>query len=569
MTRQHSTNISKRLLFSMLVIIVSLLFISIPLIYNNYQAYIKTNRSLTELNVLQALAETANKISRERAPSNKAMSSTRSDLAHHKQELQKYRKTVDQQIKATSELLKKEGFEQLAEQFNSHSVKDLHAARAIVDHFVDTPYQHKTASNMDHAILSMFSAWDSCFVVLKKLVNHSKGEDSQISNYYTLILILADLRDQAGRIASHMIAPVTFMQAMPDDNRDRSIQSQKNTRYLWDLVNTLQPATEKTPAFITLHQQVEKQYLNQAIPLVVGLLQEGQQGYHYSLSGTQLTEAIVDRFTPVVELQSYILKHSVDVAQQQNRNAQILFILALWGSLLSLCTAVFTMVYAKTRVFSPLIQAREALFALSESKISHLEIQKNLQKHEFFSLFEAIHKLQCMLQQRDEMEFKLKHIANSDALTGVANRLALDQYIKELESNPQQLAQTCLIVIDIDDFKQVNDRYGHLAGDYMIAYVANQLKANVRSTDLIVRYGGDEFLILIDHIHLDNTRQLAENIRDAIAKSAVNIPNSDEKIQVSVSIGVALGARSWLELMESADQSLFKAKALGKNVVAY
>lgn len=569
MTGSSSQTISKRLLLSMLVIIFSLLLISVPFIFNSYQEYIKTNQSLKELKILQALAETANKISRERAPSNKAMSSTATELAYNKQELLKYRQTVDAQISSTVSILKKEGFRTLAENFNNQTVKQLHAARIVVDQFVDTPFNNKTAVNMDQAILSMFSAWDSCFVFTKQFVNYSKGEDSQISNYYTLILILAEMRDQAGRIASHMIAPVTFKQSIPDDNRERSIQSQKQTRYLWDLLNTLQPAKEKTPEFIQLHQQVESQFLNQAIPMVKELLQQGQHGNHYSLSGIQLTVAIVDKFTPVVELQTYILKHSVDVALEQKRNAQLLFLLALLASLLSLYAAVFTMVYAKKRVFDPLFQAREAIFALSESNINHLEIQQDLQKYEFFSLFEAIHKLQRMLQQRDEMEFKLKHIANSDSLTGVSNRLALDQYIKELENNPQQLAQTCLIVIDIDDFKQVNDSYGHIAGDYMIAYVANQLKANVRSTDLIVRYGGDEFLILIDHLHVDNTRQLAENIRNAIANSIVTIPNSNQQIKVSVSIGVALGATSWLELMESADQSLFKAKALGKNVVAY
>jgi diguanylate cyclase (GGDEF)-like protein len=568
MTTPHATNISQRLLFSMLVIVISLLFLSVPLISISHQKYHKTNDALTELQVLQALTETANKISKERAPANKAMSSSPETLARHQQALYEYRQGVDAHIQFTTQLLQQAGFTPLAKQLKTQ-INDLYAARKVVDQYVALPYASKTVGKMDHAIMAMFSAWDSCFVIVKQFVNHSKGDNSQISNYFTLILILADMRDQAGRVASQMIAPVTFMQAMPDNNRDRSIQSQEKTRYLWDLLNTLQPEKEKTTEFIQRHQRVETQFLNQGIPIVSKLLDQGQFGNHYELTGTQLTEAIVDKFTPVVELQRYILQHSVDVALQQKRSAGFLLILAILVSLLSLCAALFTMLYARKRVFIPLIQAREAIFALSETKNNPLDLQQATPKYEFFPLFEAIHKLQVMLQQRDEMEFKLKQIANSDALTGVSNRLVLEEYIAILENDPSKLAQTSLIVIDIDDFKQVNDRYGHLAGDYMITYVANQLKANVRTTDLIIRYGGDEFLILIDHIHLEQTINLAENIRRAISQSAVTIPNSSDQINISISIGIASGAGSWVELMENADQSLFKAKAMGKNAIAY
>ena len=105
------------------------------------------------------------------------------------------------------------------------------------------------------------------------------------------------------------------------------------------------------------------------------------------------------------------------------------------------------------------------------------------------SLFAAIQKLQQMLQERDALEFRLKNIAHSDSLTGLSNRFALEEYIRFLENQPGQLSQTCLMIIDIDHFKQVNDQYGHIIGDQVIQLVAERLKANVRATDLLVRYG--------------------------------------------------------------------------------
>ena len=124
-----------------------------------------------------------------------------------------------------------------------------------------------------------------------------------------------------------------------------------------------------------------------------------------------------------------------------------------------------------------------------------------------------------------------------------------------------------MIIVDIDNFKQVNDRYGHIFGDQVIVSVAQCLKNNVRGSDLIVRFGGDEFLIVLHQMNMEQTLRSAEKIRDAVSKLDLSVPDSDLKISVSVSIGVAVGADNWLELLAQADRSLFKAKARGKNIV--
>lgn len=124
-----------------------------------------------------------------------------------------------------------------------------------------------------------------------------------------------------------------------------------------------------------------------------------------------------------------------------------------------------------------------------------------------------------------------------------------------------------MFAIDIDHFKYVNDQYGHLVGDEVIGMVANQLKQHVRASDLIVRYGGDEFLVVIESIQMEEAKAIAESIRLGIATQNIVVTSLGKAIQVSVSIGVAIGAESWLELLEKADQSLLKAKARGKNVV--
>lgn len=495
------------------------------------------------------------------------MSSAPEDLLKNQQELKRFRLIVDEQIDSTILILKQAGYVSLANELQTSLKENIRQARAVVDYYGETPYAARTSVQMDNAILGMFGAWDHCRGILQKLMLQLKSKDSRISNYFTLIIVLTDMRDQAGRMASNIIAPVSFNEEIPSNNRARSLQTQHQARYLWILVDTLQPEQAKTLEYRRLYSQVKTEFIDKGIPIVEKLLEESQKGEPYFLNGTQLTEAIVGKFTTVVDLQSYILDESVVIATQENAIARNDFFLTLFISLISLATALLTLIYAQRRVFSPLIKARTLILDLSHSSDHCTDDMNVTTKGEFFSLFEAIDRLQRMLQQRDAFEFQLKNIANTDPLTGVSNRLALSEYLKIVESYPQKFTQTCLMIIDIDRFKQVNDQYGHIVGDRVIVSIAEQLKQNIRSSDLIVRYGGDEFLILLEQVQFVDARLLAEKIRMAISLEEIDLSGSEEKLHVSVSIGFAIGAPSWIELLEKADRSLLRAKARGRNAV--
>ena len=564
-SKLRSEQISRRLFLCMLVIIFSISYLSIPLIINSYQEYIRTNQTLTEIISLRSLVKTANKISKERAPANKVMSSQPQDLAENRKELLEYRKLVDMQIDRTIEVLKHNGFEMIAEDLDTDLKTKLTQARTVVDAYADTPKHQRTSIQFDRAILSMFDVWDESRELLKWLMVQSNSKNSKMSNYFTSILILTDMRDQAGRVASNIMAPVTFDEKISDENRARSLQTQHQAIYLWGLIDTIQPEQSKSPEYVRLYLRVKTEFLDKGLPIISQLLDESKNNEAYFISGTELTDQMVGKFTTVMDLQNYILNDSIEVAEDQNRRAKLQFIFTLCISSLSLLIAIFTMIYAKRRVFGPLINARNMILRLSGTSDELSHMTKN--KEEFFSLFEAIDKLKGMLKQRDTMELQLKQIANSDVLTGVANRLALEEYIAALEAKPEGLSQTCVIAIDIDNFKFVNDQYGHIVGDQVITMIADQLKRNVRASDLIVRYGGDEFLIVLENIQMDAAKAIAENIRLGVIQENIMIPSLAKEIQVSVSVGIAIGANSWLALLEKADQSLLKAKAKGKNVV--
>ena len=564
----RSEYLSQKLYIAMSIIILSLCSLSIPLIVKSYRDYNKTNQALTEIQALQAVADLANKISRERAPANKLMSSNQQDFAKHVLELKLYRLTVDEQMKKTLEVLKHSNLPNLDLSLFDRLDEALTQGRQQVDAYAALPREQRNAETMDQAILKMFNAWDRSHDVLKDVIAVSEGKDTAVSNFYVQILLLADLRDQAGRAASNVMAHVAFKQPIPETNLARSLQTRKQVMYLWELIDTLQPERDKTEEFKVLHQAVYNEFLAKGLLIVERLMNESIYHRPYYLTGTQLTEAIVDKFSTVVELQNYLLKYSVEKAIIEKHKAQNILLTTVGISLISIFAALFTMIYARKRVFSPLIQAREILFDLSHSSIRPNPMDTKDQPANMYSLFTAIQQLKQTLQQRDALEFRLKNIAHLDSLTGVANRYALNEYIKLLENQPTQFSETCLMVIDIDHFKQVNDVYGHLMGDQVIQFVAEKLKENIRTSDLLVRYGGDEFIVLIENVGMERALKIAEKIRSEIyeAKPLDNVRCPD--LKVSISIGVAIGATSWMALLEKADRALFQAKEQGKNKVA-
>lgn len=388
-----------------------------------------------------------------------------------------------------------------------------------------------------------------------------------MADYYTLVLILVEMRDQAGRVASNVMAHVTFGLPLPSENIARSQDAQRQVLYLWGLVNTIQPQQDKSEDFNYLNQKVKTEFIDTGIPIVMRLINESEQKKPYYLKGTELTTEISEKLTTVIKFQKYLLDRSILAATIEKNNSRKSLIVNSLIALISLFAALFTLIYAQRKVFAPLIQARDMIVELSyaHTNSGHGLVQQEHRR--VSSLSDALDKLQLMLKQRDAFEFELKSIANTDQLTGVFNRLALDDYLKKTKNSELDFNDICLIIVDIDNFKHVNDQHGHIFGDEVIVSVAKCLKANVSDSDLIIRFGGDEFLVILHKTDLENSMQSAENIRQAVAELNINVPNSDQNITVSVSIGVAVGAESWIDLLNQADKSLFKAKARGKNAV--
>lgn len=166
---------------------------------------------------------------------------------------------------------------------------------------------------------------------------------------------------------------------------------------------------------------------------------------------------------------------------------------------------------------------------------------------------------------------KFQRLAAFDGLTDVYNRrFGLSRLQEDFARSMRDNTPLSLIMVDVDHFKNINDNYGHLVGDKAIILVASVLKKCARHGDVVVRYGGEEFLMVLPGAGLDDAEQLAEKVRHQIKDSAFH--DGDQHIHLSASLGVSSfphsGADDEMTLLEQADQALYSAKQNGRDQVS-
>lgn len=197
------------------------------------------------------------------------------------------------------------------------------------------------------------------------------------------------------------------------------------------------------------------------------------------------------------------------------------------------------------------------------------------QSEDFDSSQQTIQVLSAKLRRMEvdaiEMRMQIakeRERATHDALTGLPNRLALDERMPEEFERWRRYGQPLtLSILDVDHFKKVNDERGHSAGDKVLKEIAQAVRSNVRKSDLVVRYGGEELLVLMPGVNLKQGRRASEKLRDHVEN--MRFIYSGERVPVTISIGVAefrIGDQTDA-VFNRADAALYLAKESGRNRV--
>jgi diguanylate cyclase (GGDEF)-like protein len=172
--------------------------------------------------------------------------------------------------------------------------------------------------------------------------------------------------------------------------------------------------------------------------------------------------------------------------------------------------------------------------------------------------------LQIIVDERTE---KLTKQTNTDSLTNVANRRALyERGVLEFSRENRHKTDLSIIMLDCDFFKAINDKYGHMVGDKLLVHLCDICQKEIRDIDLLARFGGEEFIILLPDCNSNGANEIAVRIKNSLKHN--NLKVNGKKIPVTVSMGItsaSIAHKSFEELVNSADKAMYFAKDNGRN----
>ncbi len=203
---------------------------------------------------------------------------------------------------------------------------------------------------------------------------------------------------------------------------------------------------------------------------------------------------------------------------------------------------------------------KEMSLKLEKSYTELTELNENLEE-----------KIKVRTKDLETSKDELKLLASIDPMTKLYNRRYFSEISDEMfDANKRKHNNIALILLDIDNFKNINDIHGHNIGDDVIISIANILVANTRKEDIVCRYGGEEYIIILPDVDLERSMNIAETIRELVEKMLINLPREKE-LRVTISIGVAMAnmiVDNDIEIViNKADNAMYEAKRSGKNKV--
>ncbi len=251
------------------------------------------------------------------------------------------------------------------------------------------------------------------------------------------------------------------------------------------------------------------------------------------------------------------------VAAVDLKHRLVLTMGVLFGTALVL--AALAIALLARAVLGPLEALRDGALQLGRGDLAYrIEIRRH---DELGEVAEAFNTMAATLE---EQRAQLRELATRDGLTGLYNHRELVQRLeRELARARRYGRECCVVLLDLDEFKSVNDRFGHLVGDRALRAVADVLSHTLRGVDTVARYGGEEFALILPEASKSEGRTTAERLRRAVSEE-IDLRESGAAIPLSASFGVACFPEAAAEaeaLFRAADEALYAAKANGRNRV--
>ena len=259
------------------------------------------------------------------------------------------------------------------------------------------------------------------------------------------------------------------------------------------------------------------------------------------------------------EVTNEIAQLKSEMEERSQNRVMIMLTIFCFGILLMLLLAVHYIIRHLTNIVQPIVELEQSVTSYSLKDFT-VAVPKYHKDDELGRLITGIEHMRTELKEKF---FTLESIAYKDGLTGINNRRTADYYLtKFIEKSPME-NDLSIILIDIDHFKDFNDKYGHLEGDRALKHVASVLQKHVKTFDVLARFGGEEFILILPKTKYPYALNVAERLRKVIEEETL------DSYQIRASLGVTTFEKgdTYTTLIHKADEALYQAKANGRNRV--
>lgn len=421
--------------------------------------------------------------------------------------------------------------------------------------------------------LSVSSDLAEQIIVLLDNLGKKQQISGRFSAYHQLIVDVLDFRNRAGRGATVMTAATSRHRPWQAEEYRLYLELQAQADYLWGKIRQTVEISDKDSLKkqLTIVEQLYYQtYRGEQAKLLVPSL-TGEASLEQL---RQLQLLSVEAFDSVFLLIDQIKQAIVEEMQLRQDAAYRKFIESLLHFYLSLAMIAFMLMYFNARLFQPLRAVARALENMRQGEPPP-SLQNELRQTDEIGLLAAgTLLLQSTMEEERRLRGLHEYLAMIDELTGCLNRRSFYQRAElELARAIREERIIAFALLDLDNMKQVNDVYGHLTGDELLKHIVRVMSEHCRPYDLIGRFGGDEFMLLLQMHDEAAAKESCQRIFAALQEQPLVLPDLPEPLPVRISMGAIFGRiREEVPLstyLELADKAMYAAKEQGKGRIVF
>ncbi len=572
MTFGKSNSLTHKLLIGTTMMVGFTLLLSISIIASFYETYRRSEENLAALTWYRQVLVAANVLSAERGPSNAVLGEEPSTDSPSRKRLAEFRLRSDAALDA---LIPADpvAAKAIAPMVSPDAVRNvrirLTVARAAVDALAAKPLHERSLEDIRGVIDRMFAVVDQLQPIITSSIDHIVANDDSLSGVVLMAQLFSDMREFAGRIGSYVMPAVAAHQPMDLTSLARFREANGRVHELWHLARWRAGFYNNDPELVAAGNEIGTRYLGFGLPMINAVIERGRSSGEFGISTADLTDRYVATMQPIERVRIAFLNQTIERPKEMRATALkwLIYVSVVAG--LIIVVNVGIVLYIRRMVFRPLFAAADEIVALSEGRETDMPSGAAWHGTELGGLFTALGELRVRLRERVQYTERLRVYAETDGLTTLANRRLLDRIGSGDAEFADMATDVGIIMLDIDHFKQINDRYGHPAGDEVLRSVADILRAHSRADDVAARYGGEEFVLCLAGATRRVVADRAETIRRAIEAMRITI-DGGRQFGVTASFGISTGERgpeSWAAAIGAADRALYEAKSLGRNRV--